>query len=129
MGQEVWGGVAFVGGVVGVGAMAVRGFIFPLSFPFFGAGPGGTLSAEVLGAASGAGSSDQEPGISWTLSPSHGVSAALLQIEMGSVGGWPGGGAPVEQVAPRAAESEPIKMITTWHILGVEASFSEAAWK
>jgi len=41
----------------------------------------------------------------------------------GGLGGW----APEEQVEPRATESEPIRLISTWRILGLGAPLSEAA--
>jgi len=109
--------------VLGVGAVAVGGFVFPLPFPFFRARPNGVPTAEASGAAGRAGSSDWGSGAGWALSSSHGMAVAWE----GDMGGGLGGRAQDERVEPRTAESEPMRLINAWRISGLGASSSEAA--
>ena len=105
--------------------MAVGGFAFPLPFPFFGAGPNGAPTAEAMGAAGRAGSSDWGSGAGWASSSSHSMTVAWE----GDVGGGSSGHARDERVEPKTAESEPMRSINAWRISGLGASLSEAVWK
>ena len=112
-----------------MGAAVVGGFVFPLPFPFFRAGPSGAPLAKASGAAGRAGLSDWGSGAGWASSSSHGMSVASSQIWEGDVGGGSDGWAPEEQVEPRTAESKPIRSISAWCISGLGAPSPEAVWK
>ena len=141
MGAGLWGGVAFGGRVVGMGATGVRGggaTAFP--FLFFGREARGALSVAVActsppeggGVAGAASGVSGGPASSMEVGSGGGSSSNQGVVVTGSpkgecAGGGPARGAAVLRVAPRDAEREPIRSITTWQVLGEVVPMAEAA--